>query len=215
MVNLMDLAPTFLEAANVSVPEFMTAKSLMPVLTSDQSGQIDQEREFVVVGRERHVQNARENGLPYPQRAIRTKEYLYIINFMPERWPMGDPRGLDNPDVVPPTYEELQWNTFVAYADMDASPTKAWMIYHRNEKCIRPLYKLGFDKRPYEELYYLKEDPDNMHNVAVDPRFSEIKKELNEKLIHLLREQNDPRVNEFPCRFELTPYAGDLQDWQK
>jgi len=214
MVNLMDLAPTFMEMAGKKIPETMTAKSIMPLLVNNESGQIDPSRDFVVVGRERHVAQARDGMLPYPQRAIRTKDFLYIINFEPDRWPMGDPKGMDNPDAVPYSYHDLQWNTVTAYPDLDASPTKAWMIHHRNEAEVKPLYWLAFDKRPYEELYDLKKDPDYMNNVADKEEYSQIKKELNAKLMKILVEQNDPRIVETPCRFENQPYAGPLQPFQ-
>ena len=86
-VCLPDLAPTILEACGQPVPDVMTGRSLMPVLLSDKSGQVDATRDFVVTGRERHVARAREDRLPYPQRAIRTADFLYIRNFHPERWP--------------------------------------------------------------------------------------------------------------------------------
>ena len=51
----MDLAPTFCEAGQIKVPECMVAKSILPLLTSDiQHGQIEEDRNFVVMGRERH-----------------------------------------------------------------------------------------------------------------------------------------------------------------
>jgi arylsulfatase A-like enzyme len=53
-VNLMDLAPTFLEAAAVDIPDSMTGRSLLPVLESAESGLVDEQRTFVVLGRERH-----------------------------------------------------------------------------------------------------------------------------------------------------------------
>lgn len=214
-INIMDLAPTFLEAAEVSVPDSMTAKSLLPVLLSPKNGHIERERDYVITGRERHVYNARENGLPYPQRAIRTNDFLYIINFEPERWPMGDPKGLDLPDTAPPAYEDLQWRTFTAYSDMDASPTKAWMIYNRGEEDVKPLFELGFGKRPREELYYLKDDPYYMNNIADKPEYAESRERLNKILVDELKKQNDPRVTETPCRFEAQPYAGELQPFQK
>jgi len=214
-VNLMDLGPTFMEAAGAPIPETMTAKSLMPVFESEKSGQTDPGRTFVVTGRERHVHTAREGGLPYPQRAIRTKDFLYIINFEADRWPMGDPKGLDDPEAAPPPYEKLQWDTHAAYSDFDASPTKAWMIYHRAEEEVAPLFGLGFGKRPREELYDLRADPYYMNNLAADPRYSDIKEPLCEKLMEVLTEQRDPRVAEAPCRYERAPYAGDLQDFQK
>ncbi|MFW6303933.1 MAG: sulfatase, partial [Candidatus Sumerlaeota bacterium] len=53
-VNLMDLAPTFLDAAEQPIPGSMSGKSILPLLTSEKSGQIQEERDFVVTGRERH-----------------------------------------------------------------------------------------------------------------------------------------------------------------
>ena len=88
-VSLPDLAPTFLEAANVARPETMTARSLVPVLASTKAGRVDETRDRVVAGRERHVAIARPGNLPYPMRALRTDRFLYIRNFEPERYPMG------------------------------------------------------------------------------------------------------------------------------
>ena len=55
LVSLTDLAPTFLAAAGLTIPRQMTGRSLIPVLASDLSGRVDQERDHVLVGRERHV----------------------------------------------------------------------------------------------------------------------------------------------------------------
>ncbi|MBS04946.1 MAG: sulfatase [Gammaproteobacteria bacterium] len=215
-VNLMDLGPTFCEAGGIKVPETMTGRSLMPVFESPESGQIDPARDFVVTGRERHVAAAREGMLPYPQRSIRVKDYIYIVNFEPDRWPMGDPKGIDDPGAELPSYEELAYNTMVAFYDLDASPTKAWMIHHREEDDVEPLYLLAFGKRPREELYDLRRDPDYMTNVAEDPAYAEIRAGLEARLLDTLREENDPRLMEQPCRFEFEPYAGKIPDeWFK
>lgn len=197
-VNLMDLAPTFMEAAGGAVPDSMTGRSLMPILHGESNGQIDPERTYVVTGRERHVH---DGGLPYPQRAIRTKDYLYIINFAPERWPMGNPKGLDSSDAALPGYEKLQRETSCAYPDMDASPAKAWMIYHRNDDNVNPLFRLAFNKRPSEESYDLHRDPYYMTNVAGAPEYADIKSKLNKDLLDILRMQQDPRVTELPSRY--------------
>jgi len=212
MINLMDLGPTFLDAADVPIPETMTATSLLPILESDASGQVDPERTFVVTGRERHVAAAREGDLPYPQRAIRTHEFLYIHNFAPDRWPAGDPGGLDDPTTEPPSYDELCHNTQLVYGDLDASPTKAWMIHHRAEDEVKDLFELGFGKRPREELFDLRIDPDHMNNLAESTEHAAIRDDLRERLFAVLREQNDPRLVETPCRYEHAPYAGDLGD---
>ena len=49
---------------------------------------MDPTRTWVITGRERHVENAREGYLPYPMRALRTKDYVYIRNFAADRMPM-------------------------------------------------------------------------------------------------------------------------------
>ncbi|MCB0110059.1 MAG: sulfatase, partial [Caldilineaceae bacterium] len=210
-VNLMDLGPTFLDAAGVAIPETMTAQSLLPILQSAASGQVEAARTFVVTGRERHVSFAREGHLPYPQRAIRTRDFLYVHNFAPDRWPMGDPKGLDDPDAPAPDFAALRDHTYTAYPDLDASPTKAWMIHHRAEADVQPLFDLGFGKRPREELYDLRVDPDYMHNLAQDPNYDAIREELATQLMGVLQAQADPRVVEADCRFESPPYAGPTE----
>ena len=206
----MDLAPTFLEAAGVDVPAGMTASSLLPVLESDRSGQVDPGRTSVVTGRERHVAAAREGNLPYPMRAIRTSDFLYIHNYEPDRWPLGDPGGLDDLNAEAPSYEALCWDTHAVLKDLDAGPTKAWLILNRAREDVRPLFEIAIGKRPLEELYDLRVDPDHMNNVAEDPSYADIREELAGRLETVLRENDDPRVVESPCRFELPPFAGPL-----
>ena len=94
MVTLPDLAPTFLEAGGVKPPAVMTGRSLWNVLQSDRQGQVDPTRTWVVAGRERHVEIARPDYSPYPQRALRTQDHVLIVNFKPERWPLGNPYRL-------------------------------------------------------------------------------------------------------------------------
>ncbi|MDP6662837.1 MAG: sulfatase [SAR202 cluster bacterium] len=209
-VNLMDLAPTFLDAAGVDIPDSMSATSLLPVLESDSSGQVEDNRTWVVTGRERHVENAREGGLPYPMRAIRTEDYLYVCNFEPDRWPMGDPMGLDDPNAEAPSWESIWETTRVAYPDMDGGPTKAWMIHHRAEEDVKALFEIGFGKRPREELYDLRVDPDYMNNVAGHADYQDARMKLSDRLMRVLREHDDPRLVESPCRFEHAPYAGPI-----
>jgi N-sulfoglucosamine sulfohydrolase len=201
LVNLMDLAPTFLEMGGVDVPEVMTGKSLLPVLESRKSGLVDPQRTWVITGRERHVAKARDGQLPYPQRALRTTEYLYIINFKPDRWPMGNPYDLDADTNL------LENNTFIAFPDLDASPAKAWMIEHRDEEKWKWHYEYGFGKRPAEELYVLADDPDQVHNVADDSRFEEIRAGLRRQLLDELARVKDPRVTGDGSTFDKPPFA--------
>ncbi len=89
-VSFSDFAPTFLEAAGVGIPDFMTGRSLMPILVSDRSGRIDPRRDKVFTERERHTW-CHPDGKSYPSRAMRTSQYLYIRNFRPDLFPAGHP----------------------------------------------------------------------------------------------------------------------------
>ena len=92
--------------------------------------------------------------------------------------------------------------------DWDAGPTKAWMVLKREDQDVEPLYDLAVGKRPREELYDLRADSDYLNNLAADPDFEEVRARLEAKLLAVLIEQDDPRLMEQPCRYELEPYAG-------
>ena len=203
-VWLPDLAATFLETGGVPKPEGMAAKSIWPTLRSDKSGLADESRTWVVTGRERHVATAREGNLPYPHRAYRTKDFLYIRNFAPDRWPMGSPKQVT--DTSEPTAQELEHETHVAFADMDASPTKAYYVAHRHDPEMKKFYDMAFDHRPGEELYDLRKDPDQQKNVAGDAAYAKQKEELAGQLMKLLKDQHDPRVSD-DVVFEKPPFT--------
>jgi arylsulfatase A-like enzyme len=209
-VNLMDLAPTFLEAAELEVPEVMTGKSLLPLLQSSKEGQVDPERSWVVTGRERHVSESREDMMPYPQRSIRTNDWLYVINFKPDRWPGGNPWNI-SPESAP-TQEELEDDTFITHPDMDGGPTKAFLVLNRDHPNYSDYYHMAFAKRPREELYDLRKDPYQVTNVAGQKRYQEIQAELNKRLMEELRQTGDPRVMGDGSRFDKMPYT--FLDWK-
>ncbi|MFA5189149.1 MAG: sulfatase [Verrucomicrobiia bacterium] len=203
-VNLMDLAPTFLEAGGLKPPDVMTGRSLMNVLRSKKSGLVDPSRTWVVTGRERHVAAARDGNLPYPHRALRTADFLYVRNFAPDRWPMGSPKFTSRADL--PSADELEHNTFVAFADMDASPTKAWLVGQYALPQWQWHYDYAFAKRPAEQLFDLRKDPDQTVNVADDPAYASAKREMSARLMKILTEANDPRVTGDGQTFERSPY---------
>lgn len=207
---LVDLAPTFLEIGGVAPSAGMTGRSLVPVLQSEKSGLVDESRKQVITGRERHVESARPGELPYPQRALRTRDYLYIINFQPDRWPMGDPYRLAGRN--PPSLDQLAADTRITFRDMDAGPTKAWLVGNRGNPQYQPFYEIAFGKRPREELYLLAGDPEQMHNVASDPRYEKIRADLHERLLAELVRTGDPRVTGDGRYFETPPLAGPVPD---
>ncbi|MCW1883588.1 sulfatase [Luteolibacter flavescens] len=208
-VNLTDIAPTLLEAADVAVPPVVTGRSLWPLLRAEKSGQIDPARTWTLTGRERHVENAREGSLPYPQRAIHSGQYLYIINFKPDRDPMGRHEILDK-DGGPPI-ERVRQDTRVVLADMDAGPTKAWLVANRATEFGKPYFDRAFAKRPKEELYDLSKDPYETVNVANHPAYAKTRAELETKLLDELKRSGDPRVVNDGAYFENPPLSGPVK----
>ncbi|MEQ1842055.1 MAG: sulfatase, partial [Verrucomicrobiales bacterium] len=208
--SLTDIAPTFLEAAGLPVPEVMTGRSLWPVLKSEKSGLVDETRTVVFTGRERHVEIARSDYSPYPQRAIRTADHVLIVNFRPDRYPLGDHYLLDSSGT--PSVDELENETRVTLPDEDAGPTKAWLVGVRDT----PEWKAHFDwvygKRPKYELYDLKKDPHETTNLADDSAYAEVKEELEKKLMAELTRTGDPRLIEDGKFFETPPMAGPIND---
>jgi N-sulfoglucosamine sulfohydrolase len=208
LVSLPDLAPTILEAGGLVPPTVMTGRSLLATLRADRVGVVDATRDHVLIGRERHVEDARAGYVGYPQRAIRTADYLYIINFAPERFPMGDPLLLSPGQS--PSAGELTTNTRITLADMDSGPTKAWLVLHREEAKWEPFFRRAFAQRPREELYLIAADPHQLRNVAGEPQYADVKAALERRLLEELRTTGDPRVVDNGVLFETPPFVGPL-----
>jgi arylsulfatase A-like enzyme len=204
--SLIDLAPTFLESAGVAIPATMTGRSLLPVLRSTASGQVDATRTFVTFGRERHVDSARADWSPYPIRGIRTATHLYLINFKPERWPLGEPFRLDGPDQLDP--KALEKDYFLTLSDMDGGPTKIFLVANRRDTTYGRFFDLAFAKRPAEELYDVSADPHQLNNLADDARSTALKGELRSRLMSELERTGDPRIRDDGRYFETPPLAG-------
>ena len=107
-------------------------------MLGDQAGRIDPARDHVLMGKERHCPaQERPNMGGYPCRAIRTYDYLYIRNFLPDRWPAG------TPDYALAAFPGA-W-----LGDCDNGPTKSFMVEQGDQDAAsRRLYELAFGKRP-------------------------------------------------------------------
>jgi arylsulfatase A-like enzyme len=185
-VGFNDLAPTIIEAVNQPVPTAMSGRSLISLLT----GKVRSlGRNQMFVERERHAE-VREGNIGYPARGIRTKDFLYIRNFRPERWPAGDPKMGS-----------------AIYGDIDESPTKAYIMAHKDKPEIMHFFELAFQKRPAEELYDLKNDPYQLKNIAQDEKYLKAKKELSGELNKWMKANKDPRLNNGGDYLEKYPYT--------
>ncbi len=204
-VCLPGLAPTFMEIGGVQPPAGLYGRSLLPLLRTERDGQIEPERTWVVTGRERHVDVAREGNLPYPMRALRTREFLYIRNFAPERWPMGVAGLATSPEAL--ASGAVETNNRIGFADVDAGPTKVWLIAHRDDPQGKWHFARTFGKRPAEELYDLRQDPDQVKNVVAEPAYAAIKAGLAKRLMTTLTGAGDPRVTGDGTTFDRPPFT--------
>lgn len=185
LVSLIDFMPTILEAAGVKQQgTSVTGRSIMDILTSSEEGIVDPSRDAVYSARERHS-SSRWNNLGYPQRALRTHQYLYIRNFAPKRWPAGTPRRIEQGELTP-------MNT--GYHDIDAAPSLDVLTQNADDPFFNRYLYLSVGKRPAEELYDIKKDPGNICNLALDPDYEELTRSFRNDLINFLEETDDPRV---------------------
>jgi N-sulfoglucosamine sulfohydrolase len=137
LVSLVDLAPTWLDAAGVRVPEAMDGKSFLPLLL----GASFQPREAIYAERNFHTHLDLI-------RCVRTQRYKLIQNYLPE---------------VP--YRPL--------SDIARSPSwRSIETLEQHGKLPPALYQRYFKKpRPEVEFYDLEKDPDEMNNLASDPKY--------------------------------------------
>lgn len=176
-MNFVDFAPTFLEAAQLEIPLTFSGSSLLEIFTSKGN---KSDRTKVFLERERHA-NVRKGDLSYPIRAIRTKEFLYIKNFEPDRWPAGDP------------------NAHISvgqYGDVDNSISKFLIMKMEGKPSDKNYFKLAFGKRPSEELYRLSKDPYNLKNEIENKAYRADVISLRKELKNWMKQTNDLRATE-------------------
>ncbi len=176
-VSFIDFAPTFLELAGINEEDTdmqpITGKSLTDILYTPEDGMVSDDRDHVLIGKERH-DVGRPGNKGYPIRGIFKGGYLYLRNYAPDRWPAGNPE--------------------TGYLNTDGSPTKTEVLRTRHDPEQRRYWELAFGKRPEEELYDVVSDPDCIENLADHADYSCKKERLREQLVFELEQQGDPRI---------------------
>ena len=198
LVNLSDVAPTFLQAVGLTAPDMMTANSLTDVFASAEA----EVRSSAFTAMERH-DGCREGGKGYPCRAIRTADFLYIRNYEPDRWPAGDP-------------DRTVCARDIPFGEVDSSPTKQLLMDNADKDGFRRFHELAFGKRPAEELYDVVNDPGQLVNLAVDPKYQAIRNRQAKALQDHLVATKDPRALGLDAPWDYYPYYGrrSNSDWQ-
>lgn len=189
-VSFIDFAPTFVELAgvdwNATGMQPSPGRSLTPIFASSKSGQVDPSRDHVLIGKERH-DIGRPHDWGYPIRGIFKGDLLYLHNFEPTRWPACNPE--------------------TGYLNCDGSPTKTLILQQRTVAGQEYLWFWAFGKRPVEELYDIRHDPQCINNLAASPAYAVQKKRLYQQLDNELKEQRDPRMFGNGHVFDDYPYA--------
>lgn len=192
-VSLVDLAPTFIEAAGLHWEETGMAPAVGASLSDlFSAGKPHASRSRILLGQERHdVGRPRDEG--YPIRSFIKDGWLYSRNFEPDRWPSCNPE--------------------TGYMNTDGSPTKSVILEARRKDPGDRHWALCFGRHPAEELFHLEEDPDCLNNLAVSPEHQARKDEMHRELVEELKRQGDPRMFGQGDIFEAEPYAGESRNF--
>jgi N-sulfoglucosamine sulfohydrolase len=116
-----------------------------------------------------------------------TDQFLYLRNFEPDRWPVGNPE--------------------TGYLDCDAGATKTAILEAHRANPADPFWTLCFGKRGEEELYDLRADPDCLRNLALSARAAAARAALTNTLFTELSQQGDPRMLGQGDVFDRYPHA--------
>tara|TARA_R110001592_G_scaffold60806_3_gene185210 strand:+ start:109455 stop:111164 length:1710 start_codon:yes stop_codon:yes gene_type:complete len=199
-VGFVDLAPTILDLTQTSEDGMMpiTGKSIRPLLESDKQGTIDPSKKYAFSGRERHSASRYLNW-GYPQRSIRSEDYLLVWNMKPDRWPAGAPQRINPEDEseLLPMYgidEEGISHSDWAFTDVDESPTKSFIIENYQDPAIKPFFDAAFEKIPEVQFFDINKDPYCLNNLVNDAQYASVKEEMQAALLNELKASNDPRV---------------------
>lgn len=223
LVSFVDLTATIYEAAEVDSPsEFpVVGTSLVKELKSNAKGILNPERDHIVAGRERHS-SSRFNSLSYPMRAIRTKDWLYIRNFTPERWPAGPGEKFSKAtyDANNQLITSSLTGPHAGYHDIDACPSLSFLIQHADDSRFGRYLELAVARRPEHELFHLPTDPDCLKNLAADADYQDVLQQHSERLMTVLEDTKDARVTGDGDIWETYPRVSGLRwfptpDWAK
>ncbi len=191
-ISFIDFAPTLLELSGIDLSKSkmqkMEGRSLTEIFYSGKDGQVIAERDFILVGKERH-DLGRPGDAGYPVRGILKNNMLYLYNYHVERWPAGNPE--------------------TGYLNCDGGATKSYILNQRRIFGKMKYWQLNFGKRIKEELYNVKDDPYCMNNLIYNPEYAHEVAFLKAGMKEKLSIQKDPRMFENGEIFMTYPYAED------
>ncbi len=187
LVSWVDFLPTLVEAAGGKPSANLDGKSFFPALRGKSKHHRD--RVFTT-----HSGDERWNI--YPSRSLRTDRWKYILNLHPE---FAFTTHIDLPGDLGQRPYFASWE---AAATTNAEAAAILKRYHQ---------------RPAEELYDLRADPGEQHNLASEPRHASRLKTMRAELESWMREQgdqrtvyNEPRLLSDPSSYGPNAKSGDV-----
>jgi len=135
------------------------------------------------------------------------KEAGYFIGHDRKGWGPGDYEADRLPAGDPTLYGDIDLHML-----QSLSPAKEYMMEHKDDPTVKPLFEQAFLKRPREELFDLKNDPYQMNNVAYVKEYAKIKAELEGQLKEYLISTGDPRATGGEIIWDTAKYY-KVADW--
>lgn len=163
MVSWVDILPTLVEVTGGPAPRDIDGKSFAAALHPDGEGFAGRPEIFTT-----HNNDGDFNV--FPGRAIRTHRWKYIHNLHPDWF------HTTHIDQSRETGEGAYFPTWRERAAQDPAARQILNAYYR---------------RPAEELYDLEADPNELRNLAADPKLATIKKDLRVRLDRWRNQQGD------------------------
>lgn len=165
MIEYVDVVPTFVEAAGGKPAPVLEGKSYLGVLL----GKTNKHKEHVYgLMTTRGIINGSEH---FGIRQIRSRQFKYIVNLTPDVKFRNILMREEKKNQAGITYESWRKK---AQSDSDAA-----------DKIRR------YENRPAEELYDVVKDQYEWHNLADNPKYAKVKKELKAKLYKWMAQQGD------------------------
>jgi N-sulfoglucosamine sulfohydrolase len=101
-----------------------------------------------------------------------------------------------------------------AFTDVDAAPTKSYIIENREDENVRPYFDAAFAKIPAFLFYDVKNDPYCLNNLADNPDFHPLKEEMKDILMKELEKSGDSRmVGSDPEVFDSYPRYSPMREF--
>lgn len=167
LISTIDIVPTILDAVNLNIPENLPGKSMTPLFDNPNINF----REYLFTER-----NADAKDFYFPQRAVRDERYKLIYSLLDDRSdPAAEWYTRDSIDSRHnwfkggPTSDELK-----------TAPASIKSLYYK------------YRHPPQIKLYDLKNDPWEFNDIANDPQYFDVKKNLLITLFNWQENTNDP-----------------------